>query len=111
MDRRLTRISALDRATAASNARFIAVSKETGVPIATLEAQQRAHPVGSGGILIANEMAKATGKPAGTFLTQRLRGRDWTVIAEENKFDLAPVLPKLERVQASLEAAAKPVKH
>jgi hypothetical protein len=110
MDQRLARITALDKNTATSKARFSTISKETGVPVATLEGQRKAHNVGSGGILIANEIAKATGKPAGTFMKQRLEGRNWEQIAAENKFDLAPVLPKLQRLQNAMEAVPQPAK-
>ena len=109
-DQHLHRISALDKNTATSSVRFSTISKETGVPVATLQAQHKAHAVGSGGLLIANEMAKATGKPAATFMTERLQGKDWNRIAAENKFDLTPVLPKLERLQQSMETATKPAK-
>lgn len=107
MGRRLSRIDVLDNTPAGSKAGLTAVAKETGVSAAKLQAQRNEYPVGTGSLLICNEIAKATGKPVGTLLKQRLAKRDWDRIAAENKFDLATVVPKLNRVQQAMEASSK----
>lgn len=107
---RISRINTLDNNEQMARAGLTTISKETGVSVATLQAQLKEYPVGSGGLLVCNELAKATRKPASTFLKQRLQNRDWDRIAAENKFDLSSVLPKLDRVQAAMEATRKATK-
>lgn len=92
---------------ASATAGLAAISKETGVPVATLEEQRKKHGSSYGGLFMANELAKATGKPADAFYRQRAQGRDWDRMAEENKVELATVLPKLQRIEQSMEAARK----
>jgi hypothetical protein len=101
-DKRMRQVNTLDNNEQKAKAGLAAIAKETGVPLATLEAQRKQYGTGSGGLLMANELAHATGKPAATFLKQR-QNREWDRIAAENKFDLSTVLPKLDRVQASME--------
>ena len=106
-EKRLRQVNTLDNHPAAAKAGLEAIARETGVPLSTLQAQIKDHKAGSGGLVMANELAKATGKPAVTFLRQRQQNREWDRIAADNKFDLSKVLPKLDRVQASMEAAQK----
>jgi len=102
-ERQMRQVNTLDNSAQKANAGLAAIAKETGVPLATIEAQRKQYGTGTGGLLLANEMANATGKPAATFLKQR-QNREWDRIATENKFDLSTVLPKLDRVRASMEA-------
>ena len=99
----MCQINTLDSHAQKAKAGLVVISQETGVPLSTLEAQRKEFGVGSGGLLMGNELANATGKPAATFLKQR-QNREWDRIATENKFDLSTVLPKLDRVRASMEA-------
>ena len=102
-ERQMRQVNTLDNSAQKANAGLAAIAKETGVPLATIEAQRKQYGTGTGGLLLANEMANATGKPAATFLKQR-QNREWDRIATENKFDLSTVLPKLDRLRASMEA-------
>jgi hypothetical protein len=108
---RFTRINTLGNSAKLAPAGLAAISKETGVPVSGLENQLKSYKVGYSGLYLANAMSKATGKPARTFLQQRVQSREWERIAADNKFDLATVLPNLERIQQSMEAAqAQPKK-
>jgi hypothetical protein len=112
LDKRIHRVNTLDNDAAAKKAGLQAVAKETGVPVSKLQTQVKDYKVETAGLLLANEMAKATGKPAADFLKQRMQQNiDWDRIAAEHKFDVATVFPQFDRVQASMEAAQKKTKH
>ena len=104
MTDRMNRINALGNNAVAAKAGLSAITKETGVPAARLEAEMKNYGVGPAALLVVNEMVKATGKPAATFYKQRPK-TSWETIAAENKFDLTPVLPKLDRVEKTMQAA------
>jgi hypothetical protein len=107
MNRRVHIINTLDDRPRAAEAGLATVARETGVPLKTIQTQRSTHPVGTAGLLIANELAKATGKPAGTFLKQRLQKRDWDAIIAEQKGDVAAMFPKLDRLEQAMAAAIR----
>lgn len=98
-------INSMDKNTRAVQAGLKVVSEETGVPLATVQEQRKAYALGAGGLLVANELSKATQKPAKTFLAQRVKGAEWTAIVAANKVELDPLLPKLDRVEQAMTAA------
>jgi hypothetical protein len=105
LNRRINIVNTLDDRPNAQTAGMAAIARETGVPVKTLEAQRKNHPVGTAGLLIGNELAKATGKPAGSFMEQRLKKRDWDAIATANKVDISTMFPKLDRVEEAMGSA------
>lgn len=107
VDRHTRRINELDSNPAAARAGLKAIAAETGVSLATLQKQFSDQKIGSAGLLIGHEISRATGKPAKTFFAQRAQKREWSQIAAENKVDLASIVPKLERVQKAMAAAAQ----
>lgn len=109
--RSIERINTLDNNPALAKVGLSAVSKETGVSVARLEEQVKEYHTGTGGLLVCNELAKATGKPVSTFLKARAENRGWEHIANEYKFDLSKVVPKLDRVQAAMENAQSQIKN
>ena len=59
-----------------------AVSKETAVPLPTIEEQQRNHPnVGLGDLFLAQELAVQTQQSVDQVLKQHSGGRTWNEIA------------------------------
>lgn len=101
-------INSMDKNSRAIEAGLKVVSEETGVPLATLQQQRKTYAVGAGGLLVANELARTTHKPAKTFLDQRVKGGEWPTMAAANKVDLDPLLPKLDRVQKAMTASISP---
>ena len=105
LDKHANAINSLDNKPAALKAGFAAIEKETGVSPATLQKQHREHPaVGTTGLLMANEIASQTKKPAGTFLNQHQSGKKWADIAIDNKVDLEVLDATLSRVEQAMRA-------
>lgn len=102
----VARINRMDDNKRAAEAGLTAIAKETGVSVATLQAQRKGAQIGTAGLLLGNEMAKATGKPVSEIFELRTK-REWDRIATDNHYDLAVVLPKLARVQQAMEVEQK----
>jgi hypothetical protein len=78
------------------------VSRLTGVPLRTIEREHQQHErLGLGGLYLAHEFAKTTGKPVDQFIKTRLSGKKWVEIATANNQSL----PELERKLTSLYTA------
>ena len=77
-----------------------AVSVETGVPEAKIEAMHQKHPkAGPTGILAACVLADETKKDPERFLTRYSGGRTWTEIAADNKVPIEKLNVRLDRVE------------
>jgi hypothetical protein len=88
------------RARPAAVTKFI--SQECGVSEATLEAQRKKYPkVQPAGLLLANEMAQVSKKPAGRFLEAHTEGKEWDELAKANDVPL----DRLNRKLAAFERA------
>jgi hypothetical protein len=99
-------VNNLDNQAPARAAGFAAISKETGVPVATIQKQHREHEaMGTSGLLMANLIATQTKKPAGNFLRQREAGKSWIEIAAEHKVSLDSADASLNRVETAMRGA------
>ncbi len=80
-------------------------SKALGVPMTTLQNQQKNHPeLRPGGLYMANAIAKKTKKPAGEIIKRHLNdGKSWGEIARENNLNLDRLLED----SANLEKAVR----
>ena len=79
-----------------------AVSRETGVPIATLEAQRDSTRLGYGGLLIANSLASATGQSFEEIAALKASGHGWGWIAKVNNVKLGPIVSQARHVDNAL---------
>ena len=105
-EKNIRNVNTLDNQAPARTAGFAAISKETGVPVATIQKQHREHEaMGSAGLYMANLIAAQTKKPAGTYLRQREAGKSWIEIAADNKVNLDSADAGLNRVEAAMRAA------
>jgi hypothetical protein len=105
-EKNVRNVNTLDNQAPARAAGFAAISKETGVPVATIQKQHREHEaMGSAGLLMANLIAAQTKKPAGNFLRQREAGKSWVEIAAEHKVSLDSADASLNRVETAMRAA------
>lgn len=103
IDRRIQAINRLDNKPAAKMAGLAAISKETAVPLPTIEAEVKQHPnVGLAGIFLAHELATHTHKPLDQFIRQRQAGKMWTEIATANGENLAAIDAKLTRIEEAM---------
>lgn len=78
------------------------VSRLTGVPERTIQREHQDHQrLGLGGLYLAHEFSRTTGKPVDAFARARLDGRKWVEIATANNQSL----PELESKLTSLYTA------
>ena len=82
---------------ATSNGRdqvLTAISRDTGVPITTLEAQRERTGLGYGGLFIANSLASATGQTFDEIAALKASGHGWGWIAKQNNVKLGPIISR-----------------
>ena len=78
-----------------------AISRETGVPITTLEAQRDSTRLGYGGLFIANSLASATGQSFDEIAALKASGHGWGWIAKQNNVKLGPIVSRAHRVDST----------
>lgn len=71
-----------------------AISRETGVPITTLDAQRNSTRLGYGGLFIANSLAAATGQTFDEIAALEASGHGWGWIAKQNNVKLGPIVSR-----------------
>lgn len=100
-------VNDLDNAPAALRAGMNAVSRETAVPLPTIEEQQRQHSnVGLGDLFLAQELAVQTQKSVADMLKLHSSGRTWNEIAAMNNKDIATIQAKLDRIEDAMQPGA-----
>jgi hypothetical protein len=103
VEKLLREINALDNKPGAMRAGMAAVSKETAVPLPTIEAEHTSNPnVGLAGLFVAHELSVQTHKPVDQFLKQHRTGKTWTEIARANGENLNTMQGKLERIRQAM---------
>jgi hypothetical protein len=75
-----------------------AISRETGVPITTLEMQRNNSRLGYGGLFIANSLASATGQTFDEIAALKASGHGWGWIAKQNNVKLGPIVSRARNV-------------
>jgi hypothetical protein len=91
---------------ASSNGRervLAAMSRETGVPITTLEAQRDRTRLGYGGLFIANSLASATGRTFDEIAALKASGHGWGWIAKQNNVKLGPIVSRAHHVDKAVK--------
>lgn len=79
------------------------ISKDTSVPVKTLEEQRERSKLGFGGLFIANVLAKETGKTFDQIVAWHKDGKGWGEIAKENNVKLGPVISQAKRAEKAVE--------
>lgn len=103
IDTRVRAINRLDNNQQTFRAGLTAVSKETAVPLPTIEAEHKDNPrVGLAGLFMAHEISVKTKKPVDQLLRQASSGRSWSEIARANNLDLSDVEQKLDRIESAM---------
>ncbi|HWN95235.1 MAG TPA: hypothetical protein VNT99_09390 [Methylomirabilota bacterium] len=103
VDRRIQTINRLDNNQSALMAGMAAVSKETAVPLPTIEAEHKDHPqMGLAGLFVAHQLAVKSHKPVDQLIKQRRAGRTWTELARANNQDLVELEQKLARIEQAM---------
>lgn len=104
IDKLVRDINKLDNSESAMRAGMAAVSKETAVPLPTIEAEHKQHPkVGLAGLFMAHELSTHTHQPVERFIKQHESGKSWTELAAANNQDLSSIEAKLARIESALK--------
>lgn len=86
------------------------ISRDTGVPIATLEAQRERTRLGYGGLFIANSLASATGQTFEDIAALKASGHGWGWIAKQNNVKLGPIISRARTANKPLKSEKVKVK-
>ena len=87
-----------------------AISRETGVPITTLEMQRNNTRLGYGGLFIANSLATATGHTFDEIAALKASGHGWGWIAKQNNVKLGPIVSRARNVDKAFKKSDGKVK-
>lgn len=74
------------------------VSREFGVPVDVLVEQRTRTSLGYGGLMIANALARETGRSFDEIVAMKQSGMGWGRIAQENRVDLGRIVSRFDRV-------------
>ena len=74
------------------------VSREFDVPVEVLEEQRTRTQLGYGGLMIANSLARETGRSFDEIVAMKQSGMGWGRIAQENRVKLGPIVSRFDRV-------------
>ncbi len=80
------------------------IVREFGVPATVLEEQRTRTGLGYGGLMIANALARETGRSFDEIVAMKQRGMGWGRIAQENGVKLGPIVSRLNRADRSFRA-------
>jgi hypothetical protein len=86
------------------------ISRETGLPMTTLETQRQETRLGYGGLFIANSLASATGRSFDEIVALRNSGHGWGWIAKENGVKLGPIVSSARHADKAFRAGNGKVK-
>jgi len=84
---------------------FQTLSKELGVPVETLKAQQQGTNFGFGRLFIANALAKATGKSFDQMARGLRNEKGWGVITRESNAQLGKIISDMRHSRAEMRRA------
>ena len=84
---------------------FQTLSKELGVRVETLKAQQQHTNFGFGRLFVANAFAKAKGTTFDQMARELKNGKGWGVIARENNAKLGKIISEMRDSRAEMRRA------
>jgi len=105
LDQQATR---LDREAKHANANprvFESLSKQLGVPVQTLKAQQQNTKLGYGNLFIANALARETGKTFDQVASEFKAGGGWAGVGKQRDTNLGKILNDMRRLTAEMRGA------
>jgi hypothetical protein len=103
IDKRVEAMNRLDNNRDALMRGMAAASKETAVPLPTIEAEHKQHTkIGVAGLFVAHELAVKTHKTPDYFIKQRTDGKSWSDLARANGQDLKEIDQKLARIEQAM---------
>jgi len=85
------------------NAAFEALSERLNIPTATLQSQKSSSNFGFGQLVIANELAKASGKTFDQISQEFKGGKTWSQIAQESNLKLGRIVKDAKRTDKEMK--------
>ena len=76
------------------------VSREFGVSASVVEEQRSRTQLGYGGLMIANALARETGRSFDEIVAMKQSGMGWGTIAQENGVQLGSIVSRLDRADS-----------
>jgi len=80
------------------------VSREFDVPVTVLEEQRTRTSLGYGGLMIANALARETGRPFDEIVALKQSGMGWGRIAQDNGVKLGPIVSRFDRADTAFRS-------
>jgi hypothetical protein len=80
------------------------IAREFGVPVTVLEEQRTQTSLGYGGLMIANALARETGRPFDEIVAMKQSGMGWGRIAQENGVKLGPIVSRFDRADTAFRS-------
>ena len=80
------------------------VSREFDVPVEVLEEQRTRTQLGYGGLMIANSLARETGRSFDEIVALKRSGMGWGRIAQENNVKLGPIVSRFDRADTAFRS-------
>lgn len=100
------RAGAIERASQAPDGERVVVghiSRELGVPVATLRTQRAQTGLGWGEILIAHRLSRGTGLTFDQVVAEFRNGKSWGDIARDRKIDVGKLASEVQQSQQVIE--------
>lgn len=83
-----------------------AVAQQSGLPIKTLRAQQASTKMFYGDILVADVLAKASGKSFGDVIAIRTKKKDWSEVARDLRVTVSSLAAVAQKADQTADLAA-----
>ena len=80
------------------------ISREFDVPVTVLEEQRTRTSLGYGGLMIANALARETGRPFDEIVAMKQSGMGWGRIAQDNGVKLGPIVSRFDRANTAFRS-------
>ncbi len=103
LDAKVSTLNTIEAKHGDQDAVFARISAETGVSVETLRKEKTETGLGFGGLLIANELAKASGKTFAAVAAEFKAGKGWGQIAAEANVKLGALMKSAHRVEAKVD--------
>jgi hypothetical protein len=80
------------------------IARDFDVPVTVLEQQRTRTSLGYGGLMIANALARETGRPFEEIVAMRQSGMGWGRIAQDNGLKLGPIVSRFDRADTAFRS-------
>jgi len=108
LDKHAADLDAMGKTPEVRDRMMVRMYQRLDVPLATMEAEMKAHPnLGAGGLVAGHYIAKRSKQPVEKILAAREGGKSWGEIASEHKVDLTELNEQMANAKESARAAGR----